>query len=155
MPIYSNYLVNMSVAVTQFVQHIEEIIYTQNLVYRSILVTKNEKESRLLRQNLEGKDYSTIIIDSIQDDGSYNSIDYRIVIISHDKFKRFIEHLDRNEGGIMESTYNFIAFSYLLKDMIVEDLVSYYLQKTNNNLNDTIILEKNYANFLYFQQTCS
>jgi len=142
----------MSVSLSNFVQHIEENIYKKSLIYRSIIVAKNQKECNILKRQLENKDYSAIIVDHIEDDINYNDIDNRIVIMSFEKFKLFIEHLDRFEGGILESTYNFIAFSYYIDDKIVEDLVSYYIRKTNNNINNTIILEKNYANFLYFQQ---
>lgn len=146
---------SIAVSISSFVQHIEENIYRKALVYRSIIVTSNEKECSLLRKQLEKKDYSAIIIDDIEPSIHYNDIDNRIVIISHNIFREFIEHLDRCEGGILESSYNFIAFSYHLDDEIVEGLVSYYVNKTNNNMNNTIILERNYANFLYFQECCS
>lgn len=142
----------MAIAISNFVQHIEENIYKKSLIYRSILVAKNDKECIILKRQLENKDYSAIVIDYIESNINYNDIDNRIVIMSYENFKKFIEHLDQFNGGILESTYNFIAFSYYIDDKVVEDLVSYYIKKTNNNINNTIILEKNYANFLYFQQ---
>ena len=145
----------MAVAISNFVQHIEDNIYKKSLIYRSIIVAKNDKECSILKKQLENKDYSVMVIDYIEYDINYNNIDNRIVIISFDKFKTFIEHLDQYNGGIFESTYNFIAFSYYIDDSIVDDLVTYYIKKTNNNMNNTIILEKNYANFLYFQQCMS
>lgn len=138
-----------------FVQHIEDNIYSKALVYRSILVAKSEKESQLLKRQLDKKDYSAIIINTIDSELHYNNIDNRIVIVSHDKFRKFIEHLDMYEGGILESTYNFIAFSWLLDKEIVNELVDYYIKKTNNNMNNTIILDTNYENFIYLQKCLS
>jgi len=141
-------------SVKSFVQHIEDNIYKKELIYRSILVAKNQKECSVLKRMLELKDYSSIIIEHINKNINYNHIDNRIIIICHDMFKNFIEHLDRQEGGILDSSFNFIAFSYLLDTKIVDELVSFYVEKTHNNANNTIILEKNYIDFLYFQK-CS
>ena len=36
---------------------------------------------------------------------------------------------------------------------MVDELVAFYIERTNNNANNTIILEKNYMDFLYFQKS--
>lgn len=141
-------------SVKSFVQHIEDNIYKRELIYRSILVTKNRKECNVIKRTLELKDYSPIIIEHIDKNMNYNHIDNRIIIICYDTFKNFIEHLDRQEGGILDSSFNFIAFSYSLDTQIVDEFVTFYVEKTHNNASNTIILEKSYTDFLYFQK-CS
>ena len=140
-------------SVKSFVQHIEDNIYKRELIYRSILVTKNRKECSVLKRTLELKDYSPIIVENIDKKINYNHIDNRIIIICYDTFQNFIEHLDRQEGGILDSSFNFIAFSYSLDTQMVDELVAFYVEKTYNNANNTIILEKNYIDFLYFQKS--
>jgi hypothetical protein len=139
-------------SVKSFVQHIEDNIYKKELIYRSILVTKNYKECNVLKRMLEIKDYTPIIIEYIDKNTNYNHIDNRIIIICYDMFENFIKYLDSQEGGILDSSFNFIAFSYSLDTQIVDNLVSFYVEKTHNNANNTIILEKNYTDFLYIQK---
>jgi hypothetical protein len=139
-------------SVKSFIQHIEDNIYKTELIYRSILVTKNKKEGNTLKRILEIRDHSPMIIDYIDYSMNYNTIDNRIIILCHDLFHRFIAHLDRQEGGILDSSFNFIAFSFLIDTEIVNELVTFYVNKTHNNANNTIILEKNYADFLYMQR---
>ena len=143
----------MSTLISEFVKNIEDNIYCKKLIYRSILVTKNDNENLLLKNKLDIKDHSAIIIDNIYMEIDYNMIDNRIVIINQNKFKRFIDHLDQHNNGILNSSYNLIAFCYSIDNNIVEDLVSFYLTKTKNNLNNTIIMENNYQNLLYLKKS--
>ena len=124
-------------SVKSFVQHIEDNIYKRELIYRSILVTKNRKECSVLKRTLEMKDYTPIIIEQIDKKTNYNRIDNRIIIVCYDMFVNFIEHLDRQDGGILDSSFNFIAFSYTLDSQIIDELVTFYVEKTNNNANNT------------------
>ena len=139
-------------SIKSFVQHIEDNIYQKELIYRSILVSRNSKECYALKMMLEKNDHSAMILDYIDSDINYNNIDNRIVIMCYDNFHKFIEHLDSQEDGIFNSSYNFIAFSYMMDTTIVDNLVEYYVSKTHNNANNTIILEKNYTDFLYLQR---
>ena len=59
-------------------------------------------------------------------------------------FKAFIEHLNTYSGGLFKSSYNLIAFAYSILDIIRDELITFYLDKTNNNVCDTIIYDKRY-----------
>jgi hypothetical protein len=139
-------------SIINFVKHIEDNIYTKELIYRSILIVKNEKEAILLQKILQNKDHSVFILNRIDDHIDYNNIDIRIMIISYEIFEEFMEYLDKNNGGILNSSYNFLGFSYGISSDIVDKLIEYYVKKTMNNSNNTIILEKNNTNFIYLQQ---
>lgn len=135
--------------VKQFVKDIEEHIYKTELIYRTILVTVNVVESHLLKNELTRNDYSAVVIEediSIID--NYNQIDDRIVILPHFKFKEFILHLEEN-GGLLASSFNFIALSYAIDEDTVNTLIEFYVNKTNNNEFNTIIFDKSYAQLLY------
>lgn len=143
----------MSQTISDFIQHIEDNIYRQELVYRSILVAKNEKECMLIKIKLERNDHSAVIIDGIYDNIDYNYIDNRIVIIEEGKFNLFIDNLHNNNGGILNSSYNFIAFSYNIDNNKVDEMITSYINKTNNNANNTIIMDRRYANMMYFKKS--
>lgn len=139
-------------SIKSFVQHIEDNIYQKELIYRSILVCKNTRECEILKIMLEKNDHSAMIVDCILENINYNNIDNRIVIMCYNVFYKFIEHLESQDGGLLDSSYNFIAFSYILDTKTVQDLINYYVDKTHNNANNTIILEKKYIDYLYLQQ---
>lgn len=126
-----------------FIKHLEEYIYKEHLIYRTIIVTNNDKENLILEKNLKAKDYNAIIINKIESDIDYNQIQCRIVIITYEMFKAFVEHLNTCDGGLLKSSYNLIAFTYSILDKIRDDLIIFYLDKTNN-ICDTIIYDKRY-----------
>ena len=126
-----------------FVKHIEENIYHRELIYRSILVVKSKLEGLNLHNLLEYKDYTSHFVEDISDTLDYNDIDCRIMIVSTDKFKDFIQHID-NTVGINNSSYNFIGFNYTINDEWVNEMISYYIDKTKNNYKNTIIMDKKY-----------
>ncbi len=142
----------MTHSMSNFIRHIDEYIFKNESIYRSILVTNNDKDSNILKFRLENKDYSIMMLNKIDATINYNKINNRIIIITHDKFKEFINHLETLEDGLISSTFNFIAFHYFIQDEIVEDMISYYISKTNNNINNTIIFDKIYTNFLYLNK---
>jgi hypothetical protein len=139
-------------SIINFVKHIEDNIYTKELIYRSILVVKNNNEALVLQKMLQNNDHSVFILNKINCDIDYNNIDNRIIIVSYNTFEEFVEYLDNNNGGILNSSYNFLGFSYGISAEIVDKLIEYYVKKTKNNANNTIILEKNYTDFMYLQQ---
>jgi hypothetical protein len=59
-------------------------------------------------------------------------------------FKEFIEFLNSYDGGIFKSSYNLIAFTYSMLDSIRDELILFYLDKTNNNVGETIFYDKQY-----------
>jgi hypothetical protein len=135
--------------IEQFVKDIEDTIYKNELIYRSILVVKNNKESKLLKSLLEKKDYSVAILGELSTNIDYNAIDERIVLVTFDKFKTFVLQLQRSAEGLQ--AYNFIGLSYLLDNDTIYELKHFYISITNNNANDTIILDKDYLSLLYLK----
>lgn len=128
---------------SSFLEDIEEYIYKKELIYRSLLVAKDINESLEFETELRKKDYSVIQYDdTLQID--WNNIENRIVIISYPDFKCFLDYLEHFNGGIQNSSYNFIAFSYSLHDNILQNLNNYYMFLTKDNICNTIILDKNY-----------
>lgn len=136
-------------SVEQFVKDIEETIYKNELIYRSILVVKNRKEITILKSLLEKKDYGVVILGEPSNIINYNTLDERIVLVTFDKFKQFVIQLQKSPEGLQ--TYNFIGLSYLLDNNITYDLKHFYIGITNNNANDTIILDKDYLSLLYLK----
>lgn len=132
--------------IEQFIRDIEESVYKSQLIYRSLLVTKTDKESKLLKMSLDKKDYSVVIWKK-DENIDYTNIDERIVILTFDKFKQFITILQNSEEGLQ--VYNFIGLSYDLDDQVTNDLKYFYIKLTNNNANDTIILDRDYIELKY------
>ncbi len=126
-----------------FVKHLEEYIYKEYLIYRTIIVTNNEKENMALKKDLKSKDYNAVIINEIENI-DYNQIPHRIVIMTYEIFIDFINHLNTNNGEIFKSSYNLIAFTYSILDSIRDELILFYLEKTNNNICETIFYDKHY-----------
>jgi hypothetical protein len=127
---------------SKFVKHIEENIYKKELVYRSILVVKSNTDGYKLKAILDNRDYTSQFVKDIDNDVEYNNIDCRILIMCSNIFKDFVNFLDF-QNGINNSTYNFIGFDYSLDTECVKDMVSFYMEKTNNMAN-TIILDQSY-----------
>jgi hypothetical protein len=138
--------------IKKFVEYIEENIYKRQLIYRSIIVAKDQKERTIMAIELLNKDYSVLTVESVDYVLDYNNIDNRIVLICSDIFKTFINHLNSQEGGLIQSSYNFIAFSYLLHEDACDDMMFYYINMTKNNANNTIFLDKRYAQIMYLKK---
>lgn len=136
---------------TMFIKHLEEYIYKELLIYRTVIIAKNEKEGLMLERDLKSRDYNAIYINDIYSVIDYNNISYRIVIITYDKFETLINYIDTNNDGILKSSYNLLAFSYLLNDSLIEKMLFYYLLKTDNNSNETIIYDKRYFRLKYLE----
>lgn len=127
---------------SKFVNHIEENIYNHELIYRSLLVVKSKTESHALKTILDNKDYTSHIVDNIDYNIDYNDIDCRILIISINKFKDFIEYID-SSIGISVSSYNFIGFYYSIEEEWVNNMIAFYRTITDEQCNNVIILQKN------------
>jgi hypothetical protein len=131
----------------KFLQHIEDNVFNTELIYRSIIITNNQRDCIRLKNLMERKDYSVFMIDSVSTTMNYNDIDNRIVLTTIEQFRDFIDHID-NINGICNSSYNFIAFSFNIDDDIVNKEVDYYMNIARNNIRDTVILDKNCMNSL-------
>lgn len=139
--------------IADFVEHIDSYIYKQELIYRSIIVSANEKESYVLKRRLEDADHSILSISDVSSlCQNLNAIDERIVIITKENLKGLIEYIHDKNGGILESSYNCLAFSYNIEDELVDELKMWYIDFTDNNRNNTIIMDKTYKNLLYLQK---
>lgn len=137
----------MNKLLSEFVNNIENHIYSNELIYRSILVVNDNEESIILKNILTRNDHVVFIIDEIFPFLDYNNIDCRILIMNQNTLIKFINHIDIT-FGIDKSSYNFIGFCYSIPDECVSNLISYYLNKTDNNRNNTIIFDKNYFNVM-------
>jgi hypothetical protein len=109
-------------------------IYEDRLIYRTIIVTDNSNDSIDLYNILEDADYSALIVDKINDDINYNEVDKRIVIITKNKFKSFIKHLN-NTFGIANSSYNLVLYSYNIEPDYTCKLEAFYKNVTKNLAN--------------------
>lgn len=107
-------------------------IYEDKLIYRTIIVTNSKKDSNTLYNILNDTDYSALVVNEIIEDIKYNELDKRIIIISHNKFIKFVEHLN-NKYGIDNSSYNLILFSDSINCEQINMLENYY-----NNLSKKI-----------------
>lgn len=107
-------------------------IYEDRLIYRTIIVTNNIKDSIELYNILEDADYSALIVNEININIKYNEIEKRIVIITCKKFKKFIEHLN-NKYGKDNTSYNLVLFSDNIDAEYLYDLECFYNNITNTN----------------------
>jgi hypothetical protein len=107
-------------------------IYEDKLIYRTIIVTNNISESNDIYHILDDAEYSVLIIDKINNNIKYNEIDKRIVIVTQNKFKKFIQHLN-NKYGIDNSSYNLILYSDNIDYEYVGKLENYYEKLSKNS----------------------
>lgn len=105
-------------------------IYEDRLIYRTIIVTNNIKDSIELYNILEDADYSVLIVDKIKTSINYKEVDKRIVIITYNKFKKFIEYLN-NKYGKNNTSYNLVLFSDNIDTEYIYDLECFYNNITN------------------------
>lgn len=130
-----------------FIKNIEEHIFLNKLIYRSIIVVNSNIESKILKKILHQNDYSSEILSEVNKSTNYNEIDNRILIMTHDIFKDFVVYLFSNNDEY--NSYNCIGISHTISESIVEDLKNYYLMISRNNMNNTIIFDKKYSDLLY------
>ena len=138
--------------IKRFIEYIEENIYRKHLIYRSIIVTKNERESIMMTKELLHRDYSALILRNIHDINyslNYNDIDQRILVLSSDIFIAFMKHIGVESG---DSSFNFIAYSFGIDDDVTDKLITQYMSMTKNNVINTIIFDKRYARLMYLQK---
>lgn len=128
-----------------FVTDLENKIYNKELIYRSIIITNDDNTSLLIKTIMEDRDYSIKFVEEIENI-DYNNIDTRILIMKYNIFEEFLNYMENKNGGVLNSSYNFISIYYTIPKDTVNELISIYLEKTNNNMNNTIIMDKYYSN---------
>lgn len=122
-------------SLSQFINNLEDI-YVNISIYRSIIVAKNEKEAILLSNNLSIFNHNALYIKEGDIANNITNSNYRLFIITYDNYKSFIKNLDID-------SYNFIGISYTIDEDNVNNIINYYLDISNNNINNTYILSYN------------
>lgn len=119
-------------SLSQFINNLENI-YVNISIYRSIIIAKNEKEAILLSNNLSIFNHNALYINGDNIHNNITNSNYRLFIITYDNYKSFIKNLDID-------SYNFIGISYTIDEDNVNNIINYYLDISNNNINNTYIL---------------
>lgn len=114
-----------------FLENIDEI-YLNKSIYRTIILANDENEARDIYDHLSYHNHNVLYIKNIIDNENYKTSDYRVFIILKELFYNFINIIDN-------SSYNFIAISYNIDKNIYDNILQYYLNISNNNINNIII----------------
>jgi hypothetical protein len=130
-------------SVNIFLKNIEENVFNNISVYRSLFITNKNAESVELKRILDKKNYNSYILYDIDKNVDYNIIENRIIIMEYNIFEDFINCFNA-KSGIFNSSYNFIAFNYTINNSEILKLIDFYLKITNNNIMDTVIMDSNY-----------
>jgi len=125
--------------IDEFLSDINKI-YHEESIYRSIIITENEEEAIEILNDLEQQDYTIKLLLNKIIHCDYNNINERIIIIPINLFKILIKYIDKLNGGIDNSSYNFIAFSYNIKKNTLKENSDWYKNMIKSK---PIILEKN------------
>lgn len=83
-----------------------EELYSNNLVYRTIIVCKNIEDSKNI---LNTNNYNAYVIDKYENI-NYDSLDTRIFLIEKDNFIKFINDSIDNENPYNSHFYNAVIF---------------------------------------------
>lgn len=128
----------MNDILSDFAHHIEDNIYGNELIYRSIIVVRNLSECHKLKTILENNDHSVCIY-HYNKNVDFNKIEKRVLIVCRTEFESFIIKLDKMSGGLHNSTFNCVAFCYTIDDKHINEMKEQYLMFTKNNINNSII----------------
>jgi len=126
----------MTELITDFVDFIEYNIYQNELIYRSIIIVNDIEEIEIIKHLFETNNHNVVIFKEHELNINYDMIDNRVVLITKDYFVTFLELCQF-------SSFNFIGISYTIDDANVDTLIHAFYEKTNNNIDNTIILSKN------------
>jgi hypothetical protein len=126
----------MTELITDFVDFIEYNIYQNELIYRSIIIGNDREEIEIIKNLFESNNHNVVIFKEHELNINYDIIDNRVVLMTKDHFVTFLEYCTF-------SSFNFIGISYTIDDANVDTLIHAFYEKTNNNIDNTIILSKN------------
>ena len=107
-------------------------VYENELIYRTMIVC-NECNMDVIKNLLEKEDYSVFVMDTIEKSLDYESMDFRVLIVSCEMFKDAIEHFE-GKYGLGNISYNFIAFAHDIDDDISAELKGWVQGKTNKDI---------------------
>lgn len=126
----------MTELITDFVDFIEYNIYQNELIYRSIIIVDDNEEIDVVYKLFEANNHNVIIFEQHDLNINYDNIDNRVVLMTKNNFNKFLQYCQF-------SSFNFIGISYTIDDESVDVLIQSFYKKTNNNIDNTIILSKN------------
>jgi len=126
----------MTELITDFVDFIEYNIYQNELIYRSIIIVDDNEEIDVVYKLFEANNHNVIIFEQHDLNINYDNIDNRVVLMTKNNFNNFLQYCQF-------SSFNFIGISYTIDDESVDVLIQSFYEKTNNNIDNTIILSKN------------
>lgn len=115
--------------IDNFVSDIENL-YNSISIYRSIIITNNYDESSVIYDKLCNLNHNPYIF--------YNNIDYnyRLFIVCKNDFDIFIKNINEN-------SYDYICISYSIIDTELLNMITIFLDNTNNNKNRCYIMDSN------------
>jgi len=126
----------MTELITDFVDFIEYNIYQNELIYRSIIIVDDNEEIDVVHKLFEANNHNVIVFQEYDLNINYDNIDNRVVLMTKNNFNKFLQYCQF-------SSFNFIGISYTIDDESVDVLIQSFYEKTNNNIDNTIILSKN------------
>lgn len=124
----------------QFIDDIEEHVFCRQSIYRTIILTNDDNEKSSLYEHLVERDYAVLPIDEIDCNVNFNNIDKRIVLMNHSLFPSFISHIDENNGGIDNSSFNCIGISYGLDETKTYIVLQHFNDKIKTQDTKNIIV---------------
>lgn len=124
--------------IKDFVKKIETI-YTNELIYRALIITNDINDSNNIENILTMNDHSVKVFTEINPEINYDKMDNRIFIIEYTIFNEFVNHMI-NRYGIENLPYNLIIFSYDMDNVNIDKLKKEYNGFTNSNMSNTIII---------------
>lgn len=133
-----------------FIREVEEFIFSNESIYRMIIIVNDKFEQDILANYLVTNDYCVFSIDHIDNSIDYNKIDERILMMKHDLFDAFIDFMENHNSGIINSSYNCIGLNYSIDEETGIKIKESYLFCTKNNITETIIFDKQYVQSKYF-----
>ena len=126
----------MTELITDFVDFIEYNIYQNELIYRSIIIVDDNEEIDVVHKLFETNNHNVIVFEEYDLNINYDNIDNRVVLMTKNNFNKFLQYCQF-------SSFNFIGISYTIDEESVSVLIQSFYEKTNNNIDNTIILSKN------------
>ena len=126
----------MTELITDFVDFIEYNIYQNELIYRSIIIVDDNEEIDVVHKLFETNNHNVIVFEEYDLNINYDNIDNRVVLMTKNNFNKFLQYCQF-------SSFNFIGISYTIDEESVNALIQSFYEKTNNNIDNTIILSKN------------
>ena len=125
----------MTELITDFVDFVEFNVYQNELIYRSIIIVDDVHEINIAKELFETNNHNVTVFQHDCLDIDYDVIDNRVLLMTKLDFKTFLKNCQF-------TSYNFVGISYTIDDESVNTLIREFYDKTNNNIDNTIIVSK-------------